>query len=83
MMIYLNESTRLEGRLVTLKVFAELEQSQTEELRLEHELDLNRKKLDHEVVLMDAGNEAARYRAHMRYFYHPRQILERIRGAME
>lgn len=83
MMIYLIEYNRIEGRLVTFKVFTESEQANAEELRLEIELDLNRRRIDHEVVLLDAANEAALHRTHMRYFYDPRQILERIRGAIE
>ena len=68
--------------MVTFKVFAQSEQSNAEELRFEIELDLNRRKVDHEVVLLDAANEAAIHQTQMRYFYDPRQILEVIRGAI-
>ena len=82
-MIYLIEYNRPEGRLVTFKVFAKSEQSKAQELRLEIELDLNFRKIDHEVVLLDAANEAALRRTHGRYFYDPGQILELIRGEIE
>ena len=81
-MFYLIEYNRPEGRLVTFKVFAESERSKAEELRLEIELDLNRKKIDHEVVLLDAASEAALHRTHGRYFKDLRQILESLRAAV-
>jgi hypothetical protein len=82
-MIYLIEYNRPEGRLVTFKVFAESERSKAEELRFEIELDLSCKKIDHEVVLLQAESEAALRRTHGRYFYDLRQILEFMRGAIE
>ena len=69
MMIHLIEYNRPEGRLVTFKVFAESERSKAQDLRLEIELDLNRRKVDHEVVLLQAESEAALRRTHGRYFY--------------
>jgi hypothetical protein len=65
-MIYLIEYNRPEGRLVTFKVFAESERSKAETLRLEIELDLNRWKIDHEVVMLIAESEAALHRTHLR-----------------
>lgn len=78
MMIYLIEYNRPEGRLVTFKVFAESERSEAETLRLDIELDLNRRKIDHEVVLLVAASEAALHRTHGRYFKDLRQILESV-----
>jgi len=77
-MIYLIEYNRPEGRLVTFKVFAESERSKAQDLRLEIELDLNRRKVDHEVVLLQAESEAALRRTHGRYFYDVQQILESL-----
>ena len=82
-MFYLIEYNRPEGRLVTFKVFAESERSKAQNLRLEIELDLNRRKIDHEVVLLQAASEAAIRRTHGRYFYNPRQLLERMREALK
>jgi hypothetical protein len=83
MMIYLIEYNRPEGRLVTFKIFAESERSKAQALRLEIELDLNRQKIDHEVVLLQAESQAALRRTHGRYFYNLRQILGLMRGAIE
>ena len=74
-MIYLIEYNCPEGRLVTFKIFAESEGSKAQDLRLEIELGLNRMKIDHEVVLLQAESEAALRRTHGRYFYDVRQIL--------
>ena len=82
-MFYLIEYNRPEGRLVTFKVFAESELSKADKLRLEIELDLNRRKVGHEVVLLQAESEAALRRTHGRYFYDLRQMLELMRGTME
>jgi hypothetical protein len=77
-MIYLIEYNRPEGRLVTFKVFAESERTKAQDIRLEIELDLNRRKIDHEVVLLQAESEAALHRTHGRYFYDGRQLLESL-----
>jgi hypothetical protein len=47
-----------------------------EDLRLDLELDLNRRGIDHEVVLLEAASEAALRRTHRRYFETPSQIVE-------
>jgi hypothetical protein len=78
MMIYLIEYNRPEGRLITFKVFDQLERSKAEDLRLKIELNLNRRKIEHEVVLLEAANEAALRRTHQRYFEDLRQIVESI-----
>ena len=82
-MFYLIEYNRPEGRLVTFKAFTESERSKAEELRFAIELDLHRKKIDHEVVLLQAESEAAIRRTHGRYFYDLRQLLERFREAIK
>ena len=82
-MIFLIEYNRPEGRLVTFKVFDQSERSKAQERRLEIELDLNRKKIDHEVVLLEAANEAVLRRTHRRYFEDLRGILESLKRALE
>jgi len=82
-MIFLIEYNRPEGRLVTFKTFTDEERSKADELRFAIELDLNRKKIDHEVVLLQAESEAAIRRTHGRYFYDLRQLLERFREAIK
>jgi hypothetical protein len=75
-MLYVVEYNRPEGRLVTFKVFGQSERSKAVELLLDIEPDLNRRNIDHEVVLLEATSEAALHRTHGRYFKDLRQILE-------
>jgi len=82
-MFYLIEYNRRAGRLVTFKTFAESERSEAQKLRFEIELDLNRRQIDHEVVLLQAESEAAIRRTHGRYFYDAQQLLERMREALK
>ena len=82
-MFYLIEYNRCAGRLVTFKTFAESERSEAQKLRFEIELDLNRRQIDHEVVLLQAESEAAIRRTHGRYFYDAQQLLERMREALK
>jgi hypothetical protein len=64
--------------LVTLKVFDQLGRPKAEDLRLEIELNLNRGKIEHEVVLLEASSEAAIRRSHQRYFADLREIVEAL-----
>lgn len=48
--------------------FAEAQRRDAERERLALELDLNRRKVDHEVVILEAANETALRRTHGRYF---------------
>lgn len=67
-MLFLLEYNRTEGRLVTFRTFKESEQLEAEQVRLDIELNLNRRGVDHEVVILDAESEAALRRTHRRYF---------------
>lgn len=75
-MIFLIEYARTKGEIVTFREFSDAERLQAQELRLELELDLNRKGIDHEVVLLEAASEKALRRTHRRYFENARQIME-------
>ena len=77
-MIFLIEYYRPEGRIVTFKTFDQSERSRAEQLRLEIELDLNRKKIDHEVVLLEAADENALRKTHRRYFEDISQIAKSL-----
>jgi hypothetical protein len=79
-MIFLIEYNRREGRILTLKKFSETQRHKAEADRLEIELDLNRKKIDHEVVLLDAADETALRRTHRRYFEDLAQMLRSANG---
>jgi hypothetical protein len=74
-MIFLIEYNRREGRIVTFRDFADSQRREAEDLRLNIELVLNHKGVDHEVVLLEAESEDALRRTHQRYFKDLRQIL--------
>jgi hypothetical protein len=61
--------------------FGDSERAKAENLRLEIELDLNRRGVSHEVVLLEALSEEALRRTHRRYFEDAQQILESGSGA--
>jgi hypothetical protein len=67
-MIFLIEYDRDRGRIVTIRSFKDSERKRSEEVRLQLELDLNRKGIDSEVVLLEAATEEALRRTHRRYF---------------
>lgn len=75
-MIFLIEYDRPKGRAVTIKEFEDSDRSKAQNSRLELELDLNRRGVDHEVVLLEAASEDALRRTHRRYFETARQIAE-------
>ena len=77
-MIFLIEYKRLEGRIVTFKTFDQSERTRAENMRLDLELDLNRKKIDHEVVLLEAADENAVRKTHRRYFEDISQIAKSL-----
>lgn len=80
-MLFLIEYKRSEGRIVTLKTFDDAERSKAERSRFEIELELNQKKIDHEVVLLDAADEQALRRTHRRYFETAAQIASSLNGS--
>ena len=75
-MIFLIEYNRPEGRLVTFERFQDSERLQAQDSRLALELDLNRRGIAYEVVLLEAASEDAVRRTHRRYFENASQILE-------
>jgi len=77
-MIFLIEYNRPEGRIVTFKTFDRSERSTAENLRLEIELNLNQKKVEHEVVLLEAADESALRKTHRRYFEDISQIAKSL-----
>ena len=67
-MIFLIEYNRSKGKIVTFRDFDDSQRREAEDLRLGIELDLNRKGIDHEVVLLEAASRDALLRTHGRYF---------------
>jgi len=80
-MIFLIEYHRPEGQIVTFKRFKDSERLEAEKSRLDLELDLNRRGVDHEVVLLEAASEAALRRTHRRYFENAREIVTSATGS--
>jgi hypothetical protein len=75
-MIFLIEYNRREGQIVTFRTFDDSLRREAEDARLKVELDLNRKGVGHEVVLLEATTEDELRRTHRRYFEDLRQLLE-------
>lgn len=67
-MLFLIEYDRSNGTIVTFRVFSDMERSAANDSRLELELNLHRRAIEHEVVLLEAATEAAVRRTHRRYF---------------
>jgi len=79
-MIFLIEYSRSKGIIVTRKVFEGREREKAANARLDIELDLHKRRVDHEVVLLEAESEEALRRTHRRYFEDPTQILRSSTG---
>jgi len=79
-MLFLIRYNRREGRIVSLDSFQEREKTTAENRRLELELDLNRKGVRDEVVLLEAPSEDALRITHRRYFENARQIATTSSG---
>ena len=73
-MIFLIEYDRLQGSLVNLERFQGTDRLKAENTRLQKELDLHRRGLQHEVVLLEAASEGALQLTHRRYFEDLHQI---------
>ena len=67
-MIFLIEYDRRQGKVVSLDSFSDEMRTKAEDERLSKELDLNRRSVEHEVVLLEAASENALRRTHRRYF---------------
>jgi len=74
-MIFLIEYNRSEGLIVTFRDFDDSRRREAEDSRLEMELDLNRKGVGHEVVLLETASQIALHRTHQRYFKNLKQLL--------
>ena len=67
-MLFLIEYDREQGEIVSLRKFNKSRKKEAEQARLELELDLSRFGVKHEVVILDAVNEAHVRQTHRRYF---------------
>lgn len=67
-MIFLIEYNRREGKIVTFRNFDASLRQDAEKIRFEIELDLNRRGIKHDVVLLEAQSGEELLRTHRRYF---------------
>lgn len=73
-MIFLMHYDRACGRIVELRRFDEGERAGAEDARLQLEFVLERQKVEHEVVLLEAASEEALRKTHRRYFENLEQL---------
>jgi hypothetical protein len=66
--VFLMEYDRSSGRLVSFQTYLDANKQDANQARLALEIELNRKCIQHEVVLLEAENEAAIRKTHARYF---------------
>ena len=76
-MLFLIEYDRAAGLLVALTTFGNSQQRLAEQARLNLELDLHRRGIDREIVLLKAATEAAVRATHRRYFETGQQLVDR------
>jgi hypothetical protein len=74
-MIFLLEYDRSGARLVTFKTFDDSNMRDAGDARLELELVLNRRGVNHEVVILQAASEQAVRRTHRRYFESLKELV--------
>ena len=67
-MIFLIEYDRNSGTIARMDRFDDANREKAQESRLDLEIDLNNKNIDHEVVLLEATTEDDVRKTHRRYF---------------
>ncbi len=77
-MIFLLEYNRTGGRLATFKTFDDANMRDAADARIELELVLHRKGVNHEVVLLQAASEQAVRRTHRRYFESLKELVSQL-----
>lgn len=68
-MHFLLEYKRSEGKLISYREFEDSQRAECENARLDLELDLNRRGVDHEVNILEAHSRQALLLTHRRYFF--------------
>ena len=79
-MLYLFEYNRNGGDTISLRVFDDSQREAAWDAKLEMELSLNHKGIDHDVTLLEAQSEDMLRWTHGRYFGTFHQILQSGRG---
>lgn len=81
-MIFLIEYNRQKGTLITFRKFRNGEKTKAQKIRLELELNLNKKNINHEVVILEAAKESILRHTHRRYFESIEKIARSIIPAL-
>ena len=76
MMLFLIEYDHDRGEIITFRTFDDSERGIAERERLELELELNRRGVEREVVILEAATEEAVRRTHRRYFENLEELLK-------
>lgn len=74
-MLFLIEYDRKRGEIVSLEKFEDSEREKAYDSRLEKELELHRRGVAREVVILEAASEEAIRRTHRRYFESLSELL--------
>jgi len=82
-MIFLIEYNRSKGSIVTIRDFDDSQRREAEDVRIEMELDVNRKGGNNEVVLLEAASKDALRRTHQRYFADLDGLLKSAAGPIQ
>lgn len=77
-MLFLIEYNRIKGKIVRIEQFQDSDKLKAEKLKLDIELNLNKRSIVHEVVLLDAVDKDALLQTHQRYF----RDINQISGSM-
>jgi hypothetical protein len=77
-MLFLVEYDPPSGRTISMIRYADSELDLASEARRELELELNRRGVLHEVVLLEAASEAALRKTHARYFEGLKEMYSRF-----
>ncbi len=75
-MLFLIQSHRRAGKLVRLERFATSQRAEASQARLDLEIELRHRGLNHEVVILEAASEEVLRKTHGRYFLGMRELLE-------
>jgi len=81
-MVFLIEYDRRKGKLVTFRSFEDSEREHAQDARLNLELDLHRRKIDREVVILEAASEEIIRSTHGRYFYDLSELIARFKDSL-
>jgi hypothetical protein len=82
-MLFLIEYSPKESVMITFKRFDDTEESIAKKERLALEIDLNRKKVSHEVSLFRASSEAEFRHTHARYFESLATLQQRMKATLK